>query len=124
MKPLKENEVLVKIHAVSLQYRDLIITKGLYPLKTKPGVVPCSDAAGEIIQVGAAVADSDTPFKVGDRVCANFSPDQIYGDVQSEKQGEGGLGNLADGVLTKFRTFPAHVSILLLFLYASSDSTL
>ncbi|KAJ7120734.1 chaperonin 10-like protein [Mycena crocata] len=61
----KANEVLVKTHAVSLQFRDLMIADGTYPFShtIENNLVPCSDMAGEIIAVGADVKE----WKVGDR---------------------------------------------------------
>lgn len=46
-------------------------------------LVPCSDMAGEIVAVG----DDVKGWKVGDRVCANFALDHIYGDVSPAIQG-------------------------------------
>ena len=126
--PLKDGEVLVKIHAVSLQvsyssfpnipkvlstlqYRDLIISNGTYPLGTKEGIIPCSDSAGEIISVSECVKN----FKVGDRVCANFSLEHLFGDVVDEVQKANALGGKIDGCLTEVRAFPAYVCDVLLF---------
>ncbi|KAF8983297.1 hypothetical protein BDQ17DRAFT_1393957 [Cyathus striatus] len=74
---LKEKKrVLVKVHAVSLQYRDYAISNRSYPVAySRNWIVPCSDMAGEIVAVGEEVKD----WKVGDRVCANFSTDHILG---------------------------------------------
>ncbi|TFK43791.1 hypothetical protein BDQ12DRAFT_195160 [Crucibulum laeve] len=99
----KANEVLVKVHAVSLQYRDLAISTGQYPAKLPDNLVPCSDMAGEIISLGVDVKG----WKEGDRVCANFSTDHIYGDTTADIQNTS-LGGQAHGVLTEYRTFPAH----------------
>jgi NADPH:quinone reductase-like Zn-dependent oxidoreductase len=38
-----QHEVLIKIHAVSLNYRDLMIINGSYPMKLKENAIPCSD---------------------------------------------------------------------------------
>lgn len=115
----RANDVLVKIVAVSLQFRDLMVSKGTYPLGNKENVVPCSDMAGEIIAVGADVEG----FKVGDRVCANFALDHVYGDV-NEKIKWTGLGAPIDGVLTEYRNFPAyslvHISSHLSYVEAST----
>lgn len=100
---LGSNEVLVKIHAVSLQYRDIVITNGTYPTGFKPGLIPCSDAAAEIISVGNAVKD----WKVGDRVCANFCLDHLNGDTNEKIQATA-LGGAIDGVLAEYKVFPAH----------------
>jgi len=67
--------------------------------------------AGEIIALGEDVKD----WKVGDRVCANFSPDHLYGDTTPAII-DTSLGGQAHGVLTQYRTFPAHVCICLLTL--------
>jgi len=101
--PPKPYEVLVKIHATSLQYRDLMISSGSYPTPGKPNVVPLSDAAGEIVAVGEAVSD----WKVGDRVCANFWLDHVWGKFEPRYM-EKALGAAVDGVLTEYRTFPEH----------------
>ncbi|EPQ55972.1 NAD P-binding protein [Gloeophyllum trabeum ATCC 11539] len=100
---LKANEVLVKVAAVSLQYRDLLVASGRYPALCKDNVVPASDMAGEIVAVGADVHG----FKNGDRVCANFALEHVYGDV-NERIRNTGLGAPIDGVLTEYRAFPAY----------------
>ncbi|KAF7775726.1 hypothetical protein Agabi119p4_4119 [Agaricus bisporus var. burnettii] len=100
----KPHEVLVKVHAVSLQYRDLLVAQGVYAAKDIPDqLVPCSDMAGEVLALGEGVLD----FKVGDRVCANFSTDHLYGDPTPDII-KSSLGGQSHGVLTQYRTFPAH----------------
>ena len=69
--------------------------------------MPCSDAAGEIISTSPSVKD----FKVGDRVCANFTLDHIFGDMESASQMATALGAKIDGCLTEVRAFPAYVRI-------------
>jgi NADPH:quinone reductase-like Zn-dependent oxidoreductase len=70
------NEVAVRVHAVSLNRRDLMMVAGQYGRGgTKPNSVPLSDGAGEVIAVGNAV----TRFKVGDRVAGIFFEDWIEG---------------------------------------------
>ncbi|KAF8879181.1 chaperonin 10-like protein [Mucidula mucida] len=84
--PLKANELLVKTHAVSLQYRDVMLANGTYPRKWNPpnllsdDLVPCSDMAGEILAVGDLV----TKWKVGDRVCANLVLDHVHGKLSAK----------------------------------------
>ncbi|KAJ7486684.1 alcohol dehydrogenase superfamily protein [Mycena latifolia] len=99
----KPNEVLVKTHAVSLQFRDLLVAKALYPGSLPPNLVPCSDMAGEVIAVGEDVKG----WKKGDRVCANFMLDKLHDEQNKEIAGTA-LGGAANGVLTEYRTFPAH----------------
>ncbi|KAF9029358.1 NAD(P)-binding protein [Hymenopellis radicata] len=103
--PLKPNEVLVKTHAVSLQYRDLMPGNATYPKPTKDpeDLVPCSDMAGEILAVG----DVATKWKVGDRVCANLLLDHVHGSLSAEIR-QSALGGAIHGVLTQYRAFPAH----------------
>ncbi|KAJ7728536.1 alcohol dehydrogenase superfamily protein [Mycena metata] len=96
----KANEVLVKIHAVSLQFRDLMIASGAYPGSMPPNLVPCSDGAGEIIAVGSDVAE----WKAGDRVCANFCVDKVHNDAPNNLA----LGGAVHGMLTQYRTLPAN----------------
>ncbi|KAH9941007.1 NAD-P-binding protein [Amylocystis lapponica] len=103
VRPPKSSEVLVKVHAVSLQYRDLVIAKGEYPLGQKENPVVCSDMAGEILAVG----DEVKHWKAGDRVCANFAVDHLYGDLTPENK-YCGLGGPIDGVLTEYKLLPAH----------------
>jgi NADPH:quinone reductase-like Zn-dependent oxidoreductase len=90
---LQVHEVRVKVGAVSLNYRDLMIALGDYgPLE---GVtVPCSDAAGEVIAVGSSVSR----FRPGDRVITNFFPHWIDGDPTPAKT-RAAPGGSADGVL-------------------------
>ncbi|KAJ7856547.1 NAD-P-binding protein [Mycena leptocephala] len=96
------SQVLVKIHAVSLQQRDLIVAKGGYPKPLQPGIIPMSDMAGEIVAIGSEV----TKFSVGDRICANFAmPGFVFGDLGAE----------IDGVLTEFKVFDADPQRLVKF---------
>ncbi|KAL6303932.1 NAD-P-binding protein [Sparassis latifolia] len=99
----RASEVLVKVHAVSLQYRDLMVATSKYPLGQKPNVVPCSDMAGEILAVGEDVRT----WAVGDRVCANFAVDHVYGELTDEAR-LSALGAPIDGVLTEYKVLPAH----------------
>jgi NADPH:quinone reductase-like Zn-dependent oxidoreductase len=63
-------EVLVRVRASSLNFRDLAIVNGLYPIAAGPGLIPQSDAAGVIEAVGPRVER----FKQGDRVISTFIP--------------------------------------------------
>ena len=69
-----------------------------------PNVTPCSDMAGEVLAVGETVKE----FKIGDRVCANFTSDHVYADA-TEEVTKTSLGGQSHGVLTQCRSFPAHV---------------
>jgi NADPH:quinone reductase-like Zn-dependent oxidoreductase len=62
-------DVVVRVHATSLNYRDQAVVAGQYfGGVVSRDMVPMSDGAGEVVAVGAAVSR----FKVGDRVAATF----------------------------------------------------
>lgn len=70
------NQILVKVSAVSLNYRDLlVIDKGLGFTQGAEPFIPASDAAGVVVETGAAV----TRFKAGDRIISTFIPGWIDG---------------------------------------------
>jgi NADPH:quinone reductase-like Zn-dependent oxidoreductase len=93
---LKDYQVRVKIKACSLNYRDLMVAKGLYnPAQPLP-LIPVSDGAGEVIEVGVKVSD----FKVGDHVCALFSQSWLYGRTCDHAQSST-LGSPLPGMLAE-----------------------
>ncbi len=63
------HQILVQVRAASLNYRELSILRGYYPLPIKPDVILASDGAGEVVAVGENV----TRAKVGDRIAARSS---------------------------------------------------
>jgi alcohol dehydrogenase len=75
----QRGEVLVRVHAVSLNFRDIAMLRGRYPRKCVPGLIPTSDAAGEIVAVGEGVS----AFAVGDRVIGAFHPRWFGGEMPS-----------------------------------------
>lgn len=97
---LNSNEVRVKIHACSLNFRDLLIVRGLYNPKQKLPLIPLSDGAGVVVEVGQDVAD----LKVGDRVCATFSQIWSHGIASKESMAHT-LGCPKDGMLQETRIF-------------------
>lgn len=101
-----KNEVLVKIKAVALNFRDLVVADGRYPFPIKKNVVPCSDAAGEVVKVGSAVKN----LQVGDRVVNLFDPTNFYG---VQKDWENGYGAPQDGVLQQYKTMLADTVVKL-----------
>ncbi|KAJ3929089.1 MAG: hypothetical protein NXY57DRAFT_963941 [Lentinula lateritia] len=104
LPPLRSHEVLVKVYAVSLQYRDIMVGLNIYPGSFPDEVVPCSDMAGEIIAVGD---EAGRQWKKGDRVCANFAADHIAGDITPEIQ-KTAHGGAIHGVLTQYKAFSPH----------------
>ncbi|KAB2573730.1 putative alcohol dehydrogenase protein [Lasiodiplodia theobromae] len=97
---LGDKDVLVKFHAASLNYRDLIIPRGMYPFALKDGVVPASDGAGEVVAVGPRV----TRFKQGDRVATLFNQAHIAGSLDNVSVGTG-VGGVVDGCLRQYGAF-------------------
>lgn len=95
-----KHEVLIKVHAVSLNFRDIAIATSQYPFPVKDSVVPCSDAAGEVVQVGEGVKR----VAVGDRVIGTFDPTNLFGQQADWLNGQGGP---VDGVLREYVTIPA-----------------
>ncbi len=91
-------EVLVRVRATSLNYRDLAIMNGQYTLPSEPGHIPLSDAAGEVVQVG----DRVERFKVGDRVVNTFMPRWFGGAFQAQARDEL-YGSDRDGWLTEYK---------------------
>lgn len=95
-------EVLVKFHAWALNYRDLMVVRGEYNPRARFPVVPLSDAAGEVVEVGEGV----TKWKAGDRVCAVYAPGWIDGETSAEKARTAlGGGGAVDGVASEFAKF-------------------
>ncbi|MEP7364891.1 MAG: NAD(P)-dependent alcohol dehydrogenase [Acidobacteriota bacterium] len=112
-KSLGPGEVRIRVEAVSLNFRDLLVAKGLYTKKLPFPLTLCSDCAGVVTETGAGV----TRVKVGDRVSPCFMPDWIAGDI-TDAGSRSALGAFADGVLaetivmkeTALVHVPAHLS--------------
>ena len=96
-----DHEVLIRIRAVSLNYRDLMVIRGTYGRGgQRPNLVPCSDGAGEVIAIGNQVSR----VKVGDRVAGIFMQKWIAGEVTAEgapQAGASALGGAIDGMLAE-----------------------
>jgi len=90
-------EVLVAVRAISFNYRDLLLIKGLYNPKLKLPRIPCSDGAGEVTAVGEGV----TAWKPGDRVAGIFMQNWLDGALTPMKA-RGALGGDIDGILADY----------------------
>ncbi|KAI9705444.1 MAG: hypothetical protein M1836_006199 [Candelina mexicana] len=97
---LGDHDILVKFHAVSLNYRNLIIPKGQYPFPAKEYVVPCSDGAGTVEATGARV----TRFKIGDKVVTLLTQGHLAGSLTPADISTG-LGGALDGTLRQHGVF-------------------
>jgi NADPH:quinone reductase-like Zn-dependent oxidoreductase len=90
-------QVAVRVRACSLNHRDLNIISGNYTsVALKPGAIPLSDGAGEVIEIGAGV----TRWKPGDRVAPIFVQRWLGGNLLPEYM-PSALGGPSDGVLAE-----------------------
>ena len=95
---LKDNEVLLKVHASSLNYHDLMVALGLIPTEDKR--VPLSDAAGEILEVGKDVSK----WTVGDKVMSMCFPNWVSGPPKYDLLSF--IGDNQDGYATELISIP------------------
>ncbi|MCP5112288.1 MAG: NAD(P)-dependent alcohol dehydrogenase [bacterium] len=93
-------QVLVRMRAASLNYRDLVVVKGGYGKGQKLPVVPLSDGAGDVVAIGEGV----TRVKVGDRVAGIFMQGWQSGRITDQAAGTA-LGGALDGVLAELAVF-------------------
>lgn len=90
-------EVLIRVHASSINFRELMAINGWAKEWVRTGVVPSPDGAGEVIAIGPGVRRN----KVGDRVVVNFYEDWIAGEFP-EYGDPFGRGFQLDGLLTEY----------------------
>ncbi|NEW09083.1 NAD(P)-dependent alcohol dehydrogenase [Paenibacillus sp. SYP-B3998] len=90
-------EVLIRMKAASLNYRDLVILSGLMPIEIKFPFIPLSDGAGEIVAVGQGV----TRFQVGHRVAGNLQQRFIAGSPKADVLRDS-LGGPLNGVAAEY----------------------
>jgi len=100
-------QVLVRIRAVTLNYRDLLTVKGGYGSRQKLPLIPLSDGAGVVEAIGPGVRR----LKAGDRVIGSFFENWLGGKPTKEKF-DGALGGVADGVLAEYRIFRQEALVL------------
>jgi len=106
-------QVSIRVVACSLNFRDLAIALGTYRMPTKPNLVPLSDGAGEVVEIGAGVSR----VKVGDRVAGCFFQRWIGGPPSADTHSSA-LGGGIDGMLREYAVLeedgvvklPAHLS--------------
>jgi len=98
-----DDQVLIRFHAASLNYRDVMIMNGTYNPRMKLPVVPLSDGAGEIVEVGQNVRQ----WAVGDRVCPIVIQDWKEGWVTAENARTAIGAGSYDGVLREYGAFDA-----------------
>ncbi|MBU6268793.1 MAG: NAD(P)-dependent alcohol dehydrogenase [Sphingomonadales bacterium] len=93
-------EVQVRVHAASLNFRDMLVAKGFFP--TFDGIIPLSDGAGEVVAVGEGV----TGLAVGDAVVSTFHPKWRDGHIERSEL-DNAPGGPADGFAAELVTRPA-----------------
>ena len=108
-------QVLVRLRAAALNYRDLLMVNGSYSRNLPLPLIPLSDGAGEVVAVGEGV----TRWQPGDRVAGTFFQDWEGGEIADEVAASA-LGGAIDGVLADCAIFrerglvalPPHLSFL------------
>ena len=90
-------QVLVKVLACSLNYRDLAITRGTYRMPVRENIIPLSDGAGEVIEIGNGVRN----VAVGDQVAGNFFQRWSAGEPGPDTH-QTALGGGIDGMLAEY----------------------
>ena len=106
-------EVLVRMRAASLNYRDLMILRSQYLAGGKAGQVPLSDGVGEVIEAGEGVS----LVTIGDRVMGTFFPRWLGGAISAASIRDQ-PGSVRDGMLAEYVVFhedavvniPSHMS--------------
>lgn len=93
-------QVLVKMHAASINYRDFMIAQGFYRPDLPLPIIPLSDGAGEVVALG----DGVDRVKVGDRVTPTFFPKWISGDGTGAEKGTS-TGCEVPGTLAEYGIF-------------------
>lgn len=100
LEPLHREEVRIRVHAASLNYRDVLVVLGQVSSRisdiTLP-LIPLSDCAGEVVEVGRAVDG----VRIGDRVCLAPLPAWTAGPFRPEYL-QSALGGAVDGVLATY----------------------
>jgi NADPH:quinone reductase-like Zn-dependent oxidoreductase len=107
-------QILVKVKACSLNFRDLAIARGSYRMPVRENIIPLSDGAGEVAEIGPGV----TKFKVGDRVAGNFFQRWNGGEPAADVH-KSALGGGIDGMLAEYAVLeedgavkiPPHLSL-------------
>src|SRR3954447_20578561 len=94
-------EVLLRMRAASLNYRDLLVVKGVYNPRMALPRVPMSDGVGIVEAVGPGV----TRVKPGQRVAGAFMPGWSEGELTDQKA-KSALGGGVDGLLSERAVLP------------------
>ncbi|KAI9374190.1 alcohol dehydrogenase [Aspergillus egyptiacus] len=103
LPPLGPEDVLVQIHAASLNSRDLVIATGKFGLPLTPPITPGSDGAGTILSTGSSIPS--TEFQPGDRVVTHLTVHQDETAPATFADIGAGLGQTVHGTIRKYGVF-------------------
>jgi NADPH:quinone reductase-like Zn-dependent oxidoreductase len=95
---LLPDQLLIQIRALSLNYRDLLVIKGVADWRPSIGRIPVSDGVGIIVDRGSKV----TSVNVNERVAGLFFPNWIDGSITEEKLQNPLGGKARDGLLREY----------------------
>jgi NADPH:quinone reductase-like Zn-dependent oxidoreductase len=102
------HDVIIRIHAVSLNYRDIaMLREGAYPAPVEAGGICASDCAAEVVSMGAEASK----FKVGDRVAPTIDVGNLTGEERDAEAVV--LGGNIPGVLREYAVFDENVLVKL-----------
>ena len=93
----QHRQVLVKVAACSLNYRDLGIARGTYSMPVRENIIPLSDGAGEVVETGPSVSR----VRTGDKVAGCFFQRWLGGEM-TDQAGASALGGAIDGMLAEY----------------------
>jgi NADPH:quinone reductase-like Zn-dependent oxidoreductase len=96
----QKGEVLVRVRAASLNYRDWMMLNGWYNPKQPLPLIPLSDGAGEIEALGEGVQS----WQIGDRVAGCFFQNWWAGEPVAENVRSSSLGGPLPGMLAEYVT--------------------
>jgi NADPH:quinone reductase-like Zn-dependent oxidoreductase len=106
--PLAPGQIRVAMRAASINYRDLLVLSGALRSVTVSELIPCSDGAGEVVEVAPEV----WRVKMGDRVALTFNPDWIGGPWQPSPAAAG-RGGAIQGVMCDELVVNQHEAVVL-----------
>ncbi|KAK0629542.1 hypothetical protein B0T17DRAFT_615304 [Bombardia bombarda] len=106
VEELGAHDVVLKIHAVSLNFRDVAMIHGRYPASVLDRGVVASDCGAEVVAFGVSV----TNFKAGDRVTSQFASKT---ETWARDCTFNALGGEVNGVLAEYAVFPEDQLLLI-----------
>ena len=103
----RRGEILVRIHAASLNYRDIAVLSGKYMPSLQLPYIPVSDGCGTVVAVGEGV----TRFAVGHRVTPTYTQGWHSGNPSQQLRAQSTLGAPLPGVLQEYIVIPAEDAV-------------